>query len=82
MYGPPLHCKRKRIWVWSAQMHTAFKWSQMTPGQEGMRCARDPFSYAVLRDFFLERVLRAPGSTVVPSPGSFANRTGSDNFPS
>jgi hypothetical protein len=43
------------------------RWSEKAPGQDGMRCALDPFSNAVLRDFFLQRVLRAPGSTVVPS---------------
>ncbi len=62
----PLQAKKKRAY-WSAQMYTAFEWSQMTPGQDGMRCALDPFTYSVLEDFFLQRVSRAPGSTVVPS---------------
>ena len=41
------------------------EWS--TPGQNGMRCALVPFSKTVVEDFFRFRVLRTPGSTVVPS---------------
>ena len=45
----------------------------ITPGQDGMRCALFPISYAVSKDFFRFRVLRAPGSTVVPSQDSPAD---------
>jgi hypothetical protein len=82
MYGPPPECKRKRVGGLVCANVYGLRWSQMTPGQDGMRCARVPFSDAVLEDFFLQRVFRAPGSTVVPSPGSFADLAGSENLPS
>jgi hypothetical protein len=51
---------------WSAQMYTAFV-GERSPGQDGMRGALFPFSWAVLKDFFRVRVSKTPGLTVVPS---------------
>jgi hypothetical protein len=45
-----------------------------------MRCALFPFSWAVLEDFFRVRVSRAPGSTVVPSYCSLADRAGNSRY--
>jgi len=56
---------RKCIGLW---------WSEKTPGQDGMRYALFPNSWAVLEDSFRVRVLRAPDLTVVPSQ-LFAKQT-------
>jgi hypothetical protein len=49
--------KCEDVTSWSAQMYTAFvRLNHFTPGQDGMRCALFPISYAVLRDFFRLRV--------------------------
>ena len=42
-------------------MYTAFERSQMTPGQDGMRCALDPFRNTVLGDFFLTAGFQSAG---------------------
>jgi hypothetical protein len=56
MYGPPPNCKRKEeVGLVGANVY-GLRRSEKTPGQDGMRCARDPFSNAVLGDFFLQRV--------------------------
>jgi hypothetical protein len=81
MYGPPLRRKRN---VSMSQVglrkciRPLLEW--ITPGQDGMRCALFPISNSVLRDFFRVRVLRAPGSTVVPSPHSPADRAGNHDL--
>ena len=64
-----------RVTGWSAQMYSAFVGAE-APGQDGMRCAPFPISYAVSKDFFRVRVWGAPGSTVVPSHGSPADLAG------
>jgi hypothetical protein len=56
-------------------MYSAFVGAE-APGQDGMRCAPFPISYAVSKDFFRVRVWGAPGSTVVPSHGSPADLAG------
>ena len=74
MYGPPLRRKRNvRVSQIGLRkcIRPLLEW--ITPGQDGMRCALFPISYSVFRDFFRVRVLRAPGSTVVPSHGSPAD---------
>jgi hypothetical protein len=77
MYGPPLRRKRKvRVSQVGLRkcIRPSLEW--ITPGHDGMRCALFPISYSVSRDFFRVRVLRAPGSIVVPSPYSPADLTG------
>ena len=80
MYGPPPCRKRKvRVTGWSAQMYSAFVGAK-APGQDGMRCAPFPISYAVSKDFCRVRVWGAPGSTVVPSPYSPADLARNRDF--
>src|SRR5713101_3009453 len=81
MYGPPLRRKRN---VRTSQIglrkciRPLLEW--ITPGQDGMRCALFPTTISVLKDFFRVRVLRAPGSTVVPSPHSPADLAGNHDL--
>ena len=57
---------------WSAQMYSAFVGvNHSWPGWNALRSF--PITISVLRDYFRVRVLRAPGSTVVPSPHSPAD---------
>ncbi len=56
-------------------MYTAFV-GAAAPDQDGMRRALFPISNAALKGFFRLRVLRAPGSTVVPSHCSPADLAG------
>ena len=60
MYGPPPNCKREREAGLVCANVYGLRWSEKTPGQDGMRYALFPFSWAVLEDFFPDRVLRAP----------------------
>src|SRR5208337_1502821 len=46
------------------------------PSHDGMRCVLFPLSWAVLQDFFPQRVQRAPGSTVLSSRTSPADLAG------
>ena len=73
MYGPLLCRKRKvRVTGWSAQMYSAFVGAGAA-GQDGMRRAPFPISYAVSKDFCRVRVWGALGSTAVPSHDSLAD---------
>jgi len=62
-------------------MYSAFV-GVSAPGQDGMRHALVPISNAASKGFFRLRVLRAPGSTVVPSRFSPADLAGIHNFAS
>src|SRR6266852_5537833 len=81
MYGPPLRRKRNlRVSQVGLRkcIRPLLEW--ITPGQDGMRCALFPTTISVLKDFFRVRVLRAPGSTVVPSPHSPADLAGNHDL--
>jgi hypothetical protein len=77
MYGPPPGCKRK---VRGTRLVCAnvygLCWSEKTPGQDGMRHALFPFSYAVLGRLLPGPGFESAGLTVVPSLGSPANLAG------
>jgi hypothetical protein len=68
-YGPP-PCRKRKVRVTGGLrkcIRPLLEW--ITPGQDGMRCALFPFN---------DSVLRARGSTVVPSHW-FASRPGTNS---
>jgi hypothetical protein len=52
MVRRPIASEKEEAGVVCANVY-GLRRSEKTPGQDGMRCARDPFSNAVLGDFFL-----------------------------